>query len=66
MNSVNVQKKDMVCSVGMTVVAKEKVKVDEASLAGKLKQPGFSKIREPIPHLRFGENIILGHRYHSL
>ena len=60
MNSVNVQKKDMVCSVGMTVVAKEKVKDDEASLAGKLKQPGFSKIREPIPHLRFGENIMIG------
>ena len=59
-NTVNVQeKKDMVCSLGMTRVVKSKVGVNKASLTGKLKQADFPKIREPIPHLRFDEGIMI-------
>ena len=47
----------MVCSVGMTGVVKSSVKVNEASLVGKLRQTGVPKIKEPIPHLRFGNDI---------
>ena len=55
MNSVNVQgRKDMVCSLGMTRVVKSNVKYSSAE---KLRQTGIFKIKEPVPHLRFGKDI---------
>ena len=53
--SVKVQVvKDMVCSVGMTGVATKQLRVDSATLTGQLEDLG---IKEPIPHLRFGESV---------
>ena len=60
MESVNVQdKKDIKYLVGMTGVVKKKLKVDKATLTGKLNETDFQKIKEPVPHLRFGENIMI-------
>ena len=59
-DSVNVQdRKDMVCTVGITGVATKKVKVDKATLTGRLKEADFPKIKEPVPHLRFGGDILI-------
>ena len=44
------EKKDMVCSVGMTRVVKKLP--NKATLQGSLE--------EPVPHLRFGEKIMIG------
>ena len=53
------EKKDMVCSVGITKVATKKVKVDKTTLTGRLQEADFPKIKEPVPHLRFGEKIVI-------
>ena len=45
------------CTVGITGVA-TKVKVDKATLTGRLKEADFPKIKEPVPHIRFGEDIL--------
>ena len=57
---VKVQEKDMVCSVGMTGVVKRQVLRDEATLQGGLKEAKFPRIKEPVPHLRFGKNVMVG------
>ena len=56
---VKVQEKDMVCTVGITGVATKKVKVNKATFTGRLIEAGFQKIKEPVPHLRLGENILV-------
>ena len=53
------EKKDMVCTVGITGVATKNVRVDKATLTGRLKEADFPKIKEPVPHLRFGENVMI-------
>ena len=53
------EKKDIKYLVGMTGVVKKKLKVDKATLTGKLKETDFQKIKEPVPHLRFGEDIMI-------
>ena len=50
-------KKEVVCKLGMTGVVKKKVMVKEATFTKKLKKVNFPRIREPIPHLRFGEDV---------
>ena len=57
MDSVDVQEKEVVCKLGMTGVIKKEVMVNEATLTGRLKKDDFPKIREPVPQLRFGEDI---------
>ena len=47
----------MVCTVGITGVATKKVKVENATLIGKLEKADFPKIKEQVPHMRFGDNI---------
>ena len=47
------EKKDMVCSVKMTLVVKKFP--NKATLQGGLKEAHFSGIKEPVSHLRFGE-----------
>ena len=44
------EKKDIVCSLGMT-------RVVQGTVAEELGQAGFPKIKEPVPHLRFGKDI---------
>ena len=59
MNAVNVLEKDMVYLVGMTGVSMKKGKLDGAPLSGKLTKTDFPKLKEPVPHLRFGDNILI-------
>ena len=60
MNAVNVlEKKDMVYMVGMTGVSKKKGRLDEATLTGKLPETTVPKLKEPVPHLRFGDNVLV-------
>ena len=42
----------MVCSVGMTGVVQRQ--------QGSLKEARLPEIKEPVPHLRFGEKIMVG------
>ena len=53
------EKKELVCTVGVTGVATKKVKVEKATLTGKINEAGFPKVKEPVPHLRFGDNIVV-------
>ena len=53
------EKKDMMCSLGMTGVAKKMMRVDKATLVGKLTEADLTKIKEPVPHFRFAENIMI-------
>ena len=46
------------CKLGMTGVIKKKVVVNEA-MTGMLKKTDIPKIKEPVPHLRFGEDIMI-------
>ena len=58
--SVNVQEKNATkYLVGMTGVVEKRLKVNKATLTGKLKETDFQKIKEPVPHMRFGENIMI-------
>ena len=59
MNAVNVLEKDMVYLVGMTGVSMKKGKLDRAAQSGKLTKTDFPKLKEPVPHLRFGDNILI-------
>ena len=59
-DSVKVQEKDMVCSVGMTGVVEEQTLHGKAAVRGGLKGAKCLEIREPIPHLRFDEDIMIG------
>ena len=52
---VKVQERDMVCSVGMSGVIKR-----QAALQGDQKEANYPEIKEPVPHLRFGEKIRIG------
>ena len=55
---VKVHEKDMICSVGMTGVVGRQEIPNEATLPGGLKEGNFPKIKEPVPHLRFGKVVI--------
>ena len=49
------EKKDMACTVGVTPV---KVKVEKATLTEKINEAGFPRVKEPVPHLRFGDSTL--------
>ena len=59
--SVKVQeKKDKVCTVGISGVATKRMRVDKATLKGRQEDADFPRLKEPVPHLRFGEKIMIG------
>ena len=60
MDLVKVQEKDMVCSVGLTGVVKKQVLHGKAAVQGGLEGAHCLEIKEPVPHLRFGEEIMIG------
>ena len=53
------EKKDEVYLVGLTGVVKKQGLVNKATLSGGLSRALFPKIQEPVPHLRFGENVMV-------
>ena len=60
MDSVKVQEKDMLCSVGMTGVFEKQTLHGKAAVRGGLKGAQYLEIREPIPHLRVDKDIMIG------
>ena len=59
-DSVKVLEKDMVCSVGMTGVIKKQTLHGKAAVRGGLKGVRSLEIKEPIPHLRFDKEVVIG------
>ena len=53
------EKKDEVYLVGLTGVVKKQGLVNKATLNGGLSRALFPKVQEPVPHLRFGENVMI-------
>ena len=58
--SVKVQHKNMICSLGATRVAKTKGQVDRASVSGRVNCMEVPRLEEPIPHIQFGEKVTIG------
>ena len=49
----------MVYLVGMTGISRKKGRLDKATVTGKLTETDLPKLKEPVPHLRFGDNILI-------
>ena len=60
MESVKVQRKSTICSLGATRVTKTEGQRDRASVAGKVNYKEVPRLEEPIPHIRFGEKVTIG------